>query len=109
MGLSARERQALRSIECSLAVSAPGLASRLAVFSRLAAGEAFPARESIRTLRFGGRFRWLLAWPVLWLLVSFALIAAGLAASHGGGRAETCTVLAPSCVWYAAAAEYPPW
>jgi Protein of unknown function (DUF3040) len=108
MGLSARERQALRSIEGSLAVSAPGLTSRLAVFSRLAVGEAFPARESIRTRRFGGRFRWLLAWPVLWLLVSFALIAAGLTAAHGGGRGETCTVRVPSCAWHVAA-TYPPW
>ena len=44
MGLSAREQQALRSIEGGLTVSAPRLASRLAVFTRLTAGEAFPAR-----------------------------------------------------------------
>ncbi len=65
MGLSAREQQALRSIEVGLTFSAPRLASRLAVFTRLTAGEAFPARESIRACWLSGGFRWPLVWPAL--------------------------------------------
>jgi hypothetical protein len=93
MGLSARERQALRFIESGLRASAPALASRLAVFTRLTAGEAFPARESIRAAVFGSGSRWPLVWPVLWLVISLALIAAALAAGHGGQAA--CTVHIP--------------
>jgi len=53
MGLSVREQQALRSIEGGLTVSAP----RLAMFTRLTAGEAFPARERIRGRWFSGERR----------------------------------------------------
>ena len=99
MGLSARGRQALRSIEGDLTVSAPRLASRLAVFSRLTAGEAIPARESIQARLFSGELRWPLVWPVLWLVISVALIAVGLAVGHDGGQAA-CRALAPSCAWH---------
>ena len=57
MGLSVREQQALRSIEGGLTVPAPWLASRLAMFTRLTAGEAFPARERIRGRWFSGERR----------------------------------------------------
>lgn len=99
MGLSVRERQALRSIEGRLTVSAPRLASRLAVFTRLTAGEAFPARESTRACWFSGEGRWPLVWPVLWLVISVALIAVGLAVGHDGGQAA-CHALTPSCAWH---------
>jgi hypothetical protein len=99
MGLRAREQQALRSIEGGLAVSAPRLASRLALFTRLTAGEEFPVGERIRACGFSGRFCWSLVWPVLWLLISVALIATGLAVGHEGGGG-TCHALAPSCVWH---------
>jgi Protein of unknown function (DUF3040) len=99
MGLSVREQQALRSIEGGLTVSAPRLASQLAVFTRLTAGEAFPERESIRACWFSGKFRWPLAWPALWLVISLALIVIGLAVGHDGGQG-TCYVLAPSCTWH---------
>ena len=99
MGLKAREQQALRSIEGGLAVSAPRLASRLAMFTRLTAGEEFPARERIGACGLGGRFGWSLVWPALWLLISVALIATGLAIGHEGGGGA-CHALAPSCVWH---------
>jgi hypothetical protein len=99
MRLSARERQALRSIEGDLTVSAPRLALRLAMFGRLTAGEAFPARESVHACSFSGELRWPLVWPVLWLVISVAFIAVGLAVGHDGGQAA-CRTLAPSCAWH---------
>lgn len=48
MSLSAHERQALETIEDSLAGSDPKLASMLATFNRLAAGEEMPTREETR-------------------------------------------------------------
>lgn len=98
MGLSVREQQALHSIESGLAASYPRLASRLAVFTRMTAGEAFPADENIRPHRLRGCVHWSLAWPLLWLVISVALISVGLAVSHGGG--ETCAMRASSCVRY---------
>jgi hypothetical protein len=53
MSLNARERQALDSIERSLAGSDPELASLLAMFAQLASGEEMPVREKIRV--FGRR------------------------------------------------------
>ena len=76
------------------------------MFTRLTAGEEFPARESIRAAGRRGGFRWPLAWPVLWLVISLALIATALAVGHAGG-AGTCAVLAPSCAWHTAG--YMPW
>jgi len=104
MGLSARDRQALRLIESGLAVSDPGLASRLAVFTRLTAGELFPARENIGPRRRHGGFRGQLAWPVLWLVTAIALIAVGLAVGHGGSGWKSCALRVPACTAQAAAA-----
>jgi hypothetical protein len=99
MGLSLREQQALRSIEGGLVLSAPRLAGRLAVFTRLTAGQAFPARENLRPHWFSGGLRGPLVVPVLWLVISVALIIAGLAAGHFGGQG-TCHALVASCVWH---------
>jgi fatty acid desaturase len=106
MGLSAREQRALRSIEGRLTVSAPQLASRLAVFTRLNAGEAFPASETIRSSWSSGGFPWPLVWPALWLVITVALIAAGVAVGHDGGHG-TCYALLPSCTWHTG--WYTPW
>jgi Protein of unknown function (DUF3040) len=95
MGLSVREQRALHSIEAGLAASYPRLASRLAAFTRLTAGEAFPAPEHIRAHRLREWVHWPLAWPLVWLVASVALISVGLAVSHGGGG--TCAVQAASC------------
>jgi hypothetical protein len=51
MSLSAREQQALESVEDGLAESDPGLASRLGIFSRLASGEEMPERDEIQPIR----------------------------------------------------------
>jgi hypothetical protein len=103
MSLSARDQQALNSMEHRLAPADPRLASLLATFTRLADGEALPAREKIRAggqritrpllgLPHRGRAAtsrrsdWLRAWPWLWLALSIALIASALVSGHGHGR-----------------------
>jgi len=48
MSLSAREQQALESIEDGLAESDPGLASRLGIFSRLASGRGAAVASHLR-------------------------------------------------------------
>lgn len=118
MSLSAREQQALDSIEDGLAGSDPQLASLLATFTRLTSGEQMPVREKIRlgrpratrrllcnkrrrclnTLcwhapRTGQRLAWQRAMLVLWLIVSIALVAVALSVSRGSGKG-TCTVVA---------------
>jgi hypothetical protein len=102
MGLSVREQQALRSIDGGLTVSAPRLASQLAMFTKLTAGEAFPARESIGARWCSRGLRWPQMWPVLWLVISVALIAVGLAVGHVGGQG-TCHARAPACAWHTGA------
>jgi hypothetical protein len=110
MSLGAWERQALDSIADGLAGSAPGLASLLAIFGRLAAGEAMPVREKLQALRQDRtRRRWgyprrgnmrpdarrpglgwqQAAWPLLWLLVSAGLITVTMVLSRGGHSACT--------------------
>ena len=51
MGLKPSEQQALCSIEGRITGSDPGLASMLAMFTRLTGGEASRTRESIRPRR----------------------------------------------------------
>lgn len=132
MGLSEREQRALDSIEDGLAGSDPKLASLLATFTRLTAGDALPARETIRAcprrpgarrryhcLDIGSRrprrprtgLRWQLAWPLLWLAVSIALIALIAGTSSGGGNGacygwavSACTGQAPARTMHAAVA-----
>jgi hypothetical protein len=110
MSLSTWEKQALDSIEGGLAGSAPELASLLATFSRLAAGEEMPERAKVRALQprrplrrlrrpGGGRLPpdarrphlgWQRVWPVaLWLVVSLGMIAVALVLSRGGPAACT--------------------
>ncbi len=117
MGLSSRDRQALASIEGRLEGSDPRLASMLATFSRLAADEEMPARESIRAGRRRAvgqlrnragtadagaepgqrvRPRWRRRALMLWLAMTLALIGAALAASHAGDS-ETCATWSAAC------------
>jgi hypothetical protein len=102
MSLSSHEQHALHSIENRLCVSDPELASLLATFSRLTAGEDMPAREKTRagrlaprgshrrrhplryrTRRLAGRPRpslfWQAAGLVLGLLVAVAVVAGAMA------------------------------
>lgn len=108
MGLTARERQSLNSIENSLAGSDPGLAAFLSMFTRLALGEGMPDREKVpagppwalqrvrrarsrsslhRACRHMGS-RHALLW--LSVLTTAGLIVA-LALSTGGSHGSTCT------------------
>jgi hypothetical protein len=118
MSLNAWEQDALDSIKNGLADSDPALVARLAMFTRLASGEAMPVREKIHaaskrmtrrpdrrpparraparktTARRTGRVyqRLGLQWTMLlvWLVTTTALIAAALASSRVGGH-FSCT------------------
>lgn len=118
MSLNAHERQELDLIEHEIAGSDPGLASLLATFARLSAGEELPAWEEVRAARRPhGRRRRLplprtsgragdpavrrgLAAVLLWLTVSVALIVSVLVISRGDhwkgcATAITCAGQAP--------------
>ena len=102
MSLSSHEQHALHSIEDRLCVSDPELASLLATFTRLTAGEDMPAREKTpasagtarrshrrrrslryRARRLAGRPRrfslWQAAGLVLGLLVAVAVVVGAMA------------------------------
>ena len=102
MSLSAKEQQALASIEDGLAGSDPKLASLLATFTRLASDEEMPVRAGIRATRHratrrrhrhqsqrrgnarrevprpGPRLGWQQTMLLLWLAVTIALVAVAL-------------------------------
>ena len=104
MSLSAWEQQALDSIKDGLASSDPRLVARLTIFTRLASGEAMPAREKIhvgsrravrrsrRKPQHSGRADQRLGVQamLLWLVTTVALIAVALAYNRGGSQG-TCT------------------
>lgn len=113
MGLSSRDRQELGCIEERLVSSDPELASMLATFSRLVAGENMPERERIRTGRAARRRRHESREPAdpgrprgrisrsrkavaLWLVMTVALIVAAVTASHIGG-AGPCAAWSAAC------------
>ncbi len=94
MSLSAREQQALDVIAEQIAGSEPKLASKLATFTRLTAGEDMPVRETIlaaatRRPDASDLFRLSprpgLRGPalLLWLVMAVALIAVALVISSG--------------------------
>jgi len=113
--MSADDRHELGAIEEELAASAPKLAGMLSTFSRLTAGEAMPGREQIQAGRqltvtqaaFGlvparaGRSRRRVSARVrqhrlagtvvvVWLAISFTMIAIALAVTQNGAR-TSCT------------------
>jgi hypothetical protein len=117
MSHSAREQRALDSIEDGLAGSDPYLAARLTMFTRLASAEEMPAREkiSVSWRQAAGRSRRNRRHPrrnrpsrrvhrmyrclgfqqaalLLWLLITIALMATGLALSRGGSQ-DACASL----------------
>lgn len=104
MGLKPSEQQALCSIEDRISGSDPGLASMLAMFTRLTAGQAPPARESIQPRRLKPGPRWQLVWPALWLVTSIAMIAVALTLGHSGGQG-TCTMRVSPCAAKTAVAQ----
>jgi hypothetical protein len=109
MSMSARDRQALSSIEDVLSESDPLLAAMLDEFSRRTAGAAMPAVE-----RIGGK--WLRGltrrftrqrprcrrakWPpavVVWWLVVCAVVAVELAVFNGGISRQCPGLVALHC------------
>ena len=125
MSLSARDRQMLDRIEEAIADSEPGLASLLATFGRLTAGEELPAREQIRADRPGtsrwwfrlgnsrrahgpsGRPGWPMAWSLVWLAASIALAVAAMTVRHDD-RAGACGAEVLVCGSRAPAHAVPP-
>ena len=98
MSLNAWEQDALNSIGDGLADSDPALVARLAMFTRLASGEAMPVREKIQAasrqaVRHGARSSRRLrrrldvgrAMVLVWLVTTLALIATALASSRASG------------------------
>jgi hypothetical protein len=94
LSLNSRDRRALDMIEERLAASDTQLAAMLSAFSRLADGEAIPAREQIqadkqraRRSRADRRTRLgLQTIMAVWLLISSVLIAVAVVLSHGRGN-----------------------
>ena len=102
MSLSPWERDALDSIKTGLADSDPGLVARLAVFTRLAAGEAMPVREKLqaasrqavqhgarRSRRLYRRLDVSRTMLLVWLVTTLTLITAAVAGSRASGP-DTC-------------------
>ncbi|MGH3210379.1 MAG: hypothetical protein ACRDNO_21755 [Trebonia sp.] len=118
MSLSAHDQQELDLIEDGIADSDPGLASLLATFARLAAGEDLPVREQIleaprahgwrRRPPLAGAFRRVGKSAMrpgvvvlLWLVISLGVIVTFLVISRGGSvkgcvSAITCVNQAPA-------------
>jgi len=127
MELSARERQALRSIEGGLAEADPDLAAKFATLSQLMTPKEGPALAGIpvsrrqavisplaRCLPRSRRHsptrthsRWASAALVLWLVVSCALIATAAALSHPASGGP-CNVLVVHCDHQAPASPQQP-
>ena len=110
MSMSAWEQDALDSIRDGLADSDPGLVEQLAMFTRLASGEAMPVRDKIqavsqRVVRRGTRRSRRLyqrlnlgrAMLVVWLVTTLALIAAALATSRASGNVTCAGSTATAC------------
>ena len=119
MSLNAWEQDALDSIGDGLADSDPALAARLVMFTRLASGEAMPAREKLQAAsrrvvqRSAGRSRRLYrrlglqrTMLLVWLVTTLTLIAAAVGSSRGDGP-RTCTGSWATLCGSAAAAPQP--
>lgn len=105
MSLSARDRQALSSIEDELSGSDPRLAALLDEFSRRTDGAQMPAAERIRAKWPGGftgmrllrdHAGWLPAMLVLWLVVVGTMVAVLLTVPKSGAI-KGCSVLVAAC------------
>jgi hypothetical protein len=99
MSFTEPETQALDSIADSLAGSDPRLASMLNIFSRLAAGEEMPVRETRmrrrrpaahrpRRTRRRPRLGWQQAMLLLWVVISAGLLTVALVLNDSGHK--TC-------------------
>ena len=118
MSLSPWEQDALDSIKNGLTDSDPWLAARLAMFTRLASGEAMPARDKLqvvsqRVVRRGARRSRRLylgvgagrAMLLVWLVTTLTLISAALASSRASGPGTCAGFWGSLCGHEAAAAQ----
>ncbi len=118
MSLSRWEQQALDLIKDGLASSDPRLVARLSIFTRLASGEEMPAREELpagarrprprprRPRRGDGRGHAHQVYqrtglprvmPLLWLVITAALIVVALVCNRVGGHGGCTMPWASSC------------
>ena len=92
MSLSPWEQDALDSIKTGLADSDPGLVARLAMFTRLAAGETMPVRDKLQVAsreavqRGARRLDLSRTMLLVWLVTTLTLIAAALVSSRTSGH-----------------------
>ncbi|MGH3149505.1 MAG: hypothetical protein ACRDOB_02070 [Streptosporangiaceae bacterium] len=103
MSLSAREQQALDVMAEHIAGSDPGLAAKMATFTRLTAGEDLPLREKILAVRTRDT-RHLFRLPrrpgfqrsalLLWLVIVVGLVA--VAVAIGNGSRAACAKARPA-------------
>ena len=118
MSLSPWEQDALDSIRDGLADSDPGLVERLAMFTRLAAGEAMPVREKLqaasrqavqrgarRSRRLYLRLDVSRTMLLVWLVTTLTLIAAALVSSRTSGHINCTGSWKPLCGNVTAAAQ----
>jgi len=118
MSLSPWEQDALDSIKNGLADSDPGLVARLAVFTRLASGEAMPVREKLQAVsrqaaqrgaRRSRRLYWRLgvgrAMLLVWLITTLTLITAALASNRASGPGTCAGFWGSLCGHETAAAQ----
>ena len=118
MSLSPWEQDALDSIKTGLADSDPGLVERLAMFTRLAAGEAMPVREKLqvasrqavqrgarRSRRLYRRLDLSRTMLLVWLVTSLTLIAAAVVSSRTSGHLNCTGSWKPLCGNATAAAQ----
>lgn len=98
MSLSGRDQQALDVIAQQIAGSDPGLASKMATFTRLTADEEMPLREKIlaarkrddrHLLRLHRHPEFRRTALLLWLVVVVGLVA--VAVAIGSGSKSVCT------------------
>src|SRR5579863_8192851 len=126
MSISEREQEALHSIESDLTSSGPELASKLAMFVWLTAGEEMPNRERIRRsvypsfarpVRVGAsadagasadkerasarrimrRLSRRTAWRLVWLVAAIALVVFLLTVDRGAGKGICTASLTAAC------------
>jgi len=103
--LGAREQRILAEITDELTGSDPELSALLGTFSRLASGEAMPARERVRPYSrphgagARSRRRLTLSQAALlgWLIVTAVLIGIALILSHADGPGTCAPSLAAVC------------
>ena len=95
MSLSPWEQDALDSIKNGLTDSDPGLVARLAMFTRLAAGETMPVRDRLQAAsqqavqRGARRLDLSRTMLLVWLVTTLTLITAAVASSRASGP-DTC-------------------